>query len=68
MERTRNLIKLYVLEALAHEPRIEKVLGVQGYAPHDPPRDTVRIELDVLLIERPPAQLGRAVLARESSA
>jgi phage baseplate assembly protein W len=50
-ERTRNLIKLYVLEALGREPRVEKVLGVAVYAPHDPPRDQVRIELDVLLIE-----------------
>ena len=52
IERTRNLIKLYVLEALGREPRVEKVLGVAVYAPHDPPRDQVRIELDVLLIER----------------
>ena len=51
-ERTRNLIKLYVLEALGREPRVEKVLGVAVYAPHDPPRDQVRIELDVLLIEQ----------------
>lgn len=51
-ERTRNLIKLYVLDALSHEPRVEKVLGVTVYAPHDPPRDQVRIELDVLLIEQ----------------
>lgn len=53
VERTRNLIKLYVLEALGREPRIEKVLGVKVYAPHDPPRDQVRIELDVLLIGEP---------------
>lgn len=26
VERTRNLIKLYILEALSHEPRLEKVL------------------------------------------
>lgn len=51
VQRTRNLIKLYVLEALAREPRIEKVLGVNVFAPHDPPRDEVRIELDVLLLE-----------------
>ena len=51
-ERTRNLIKLYVLDALGREPRVEKVLGVKVYAPHDPPRDQVRIELDVLLIEQ----------------
>jgi phage baseplate assembly protein W len=51
-ERTRNLIKLYILDALGREPRVEKVLGVNVYAPHDPPRDQVRIELDVLLIEQ----------------
>jgi phage baseplate assembly protein W len=48
--RTRNLIKLYVLEALGREPRIDKVLDCTVYAPHEPPRDQVRIELDVLLI------------------
>lgn len=26
VERTRNLLKLYILEALSHEPRLEKVL------------------------------------------
>jgi phage baseplate assembly protein W len=51
--RTRNLIKLYVLEALAREPRVEKVLDARVFAPHDPPRDQVRIELDLLLIGRP---------------
>jgi phage baseplate assembly protein W len=53
VQRTRNLIKLYVLEALGREPRVEKVLDVRVYAPHDPPRDQVRIELDVLLIGQP---------------
>ena len=53
VERTRNLIKLYVLEALSHEPRIKKVLACRVYAPHSPPRDQVRIELDVLLIGQP---------------
>lgn len=52
-QRTRNLIKLYVLEALAREPRVEKVLDCKVYAPHDPPRDQVRIELDVRLIGEP---------------
>src|SRR5690349_5156340 len=46
VERTRNLVKLHVLEALAHEPRIEKLLSVRVTAPHDPPRADVRIELD----------------------
>jgi phage baseplate assembly protein W len=53
VQRTRNLIKLYVLDALSREPRVEKVLDVKVYAPHDPPRDQVRIELDVLLIGEP---------------
>jgi phage baseplate assembly protein W len=45
--RTRNLIKLYVLQALRDEPRIERVLRASVRAEHDPPRDVVRIELDV---------------------
>jgi phage baseplate assembly protein W len=47
VERTRNLVKLYVLEALRDEPRIEKVLSATVRAEHDPPRETVRIELAV---------------------
>jgi len=50
VDRTRNLIKLYVLEALRHEPRIEKILSAKVYAPHDPPRDIVQIDLTVLLL------------------
>ena len=42
VERTRNLIKLYVLQALRHEPRIERVLAVVVSADHIPPRETVR--------------------------
>ena len=49
-ERTRNLIKLYVLQALKREARIEKVLQSNVRAEHDPPRDTVRIELAVKVI------------------
>jgi phage baseplate assembly protein W len=51
VDRTRNLIKLYVLEALRHEPRIEKILSANVYATHTPPRDTVQIDLTVLLLE-----------------
>jgi phage baseplate assembly protein W len=51
--RVRNLIKLYVLQALRAEPRIEKVLGSRVVAEHDPPRETVRIELTVRVIGRP---------------
>lgn len=53
VERTRNLIKLYVLEALAREPRVAKVLSCRVYAPHDPPRSDVRIELEIRLIDEP---------------
>lgn len=50
IERTRALIKLHVLEALRHEPRIEQITRCFVFAPHDPPRDVVRIELDLVLI------------------
>jgi phage baseplate assembly protein W len=45
VERTRNLIKLYVLQALRDEPRIQRVLRADVRAAHDPPREIVRIEL-----------------------
>lgn len=50
VDRTRNLVKLYVLEALRNEPRIEKVLSATVRAEHDPPRETVRIELSVRVL------------------
>lgn len=50
VDRTRNLIKLYVLEALRDEPRIEKVLSTTVKAEHDPPRETVRIEMSVRVL------------------
>jgi phage baseplate assembly protein W len=53
VERTRNLIKLHVLEALSHEPRIQKVLACRVFAPHRPPRSEVRIELELRLIDQP---------------
>lgn len=52
-DRTRNLIKLYILQALRDEPRIEKVLRVTVGAEHTPPRDKVRIEIEVRLIGAP---------------
>jgi phage baseplate assembly protein W len=52
-QRTRNLIKLHVLDALGREPRIQKVLACTVSATHDPPRDQVRIEADLLLIGEP---------------
>jgi len=56
-ERTRNLIKLYVLEALSHEPRLEKILECRVFAPHDPPRERVDIELTVRLAGEPAPEL-----------
>jgi phage baseplate assembly protein W len=53
VDRTRNLIKLYVLQALRDEPRIERVLSTTVKAAHAPPRDTVRIELSVRVIGQP---------------
>jgi phage baseplate assembly protein W len=45
VERTRNLIKFFVLQALRDEPRIERVLRADVRAEHAPPREIVRIEL-----------------------
>ena len=53
VERTRNLIKLYVLRALAAEPRIERVLSVTVRAEHQPPRESVRIELSLRVVGEP---------------
>ena len=50
IERTRNLIKLYILQALKNERRIEKVVSANVFAPHKPPRDTVRIELSIKIV------------------
>jgi phage baseplate assembly protein W len=53
VERTRDLIKLYVLQALRDEPRIEKVLRADVAAEHTPPRESVRITLSVRLVREP---------------
>lgn len=50
VERTRNLIKLYILQSLKKEARIEKVLRADVKSEHIPPRETVRIELSVKVI------------------
>jgi phage baseplate assembly protein W len=50
VERTRDLIKLYVLQALRDEPRIEQVLRADVAAEHTPPRESVRITLSVRLV------------------
>jgi phage baseplate assembly protein W len=53
VERTRNLIKLYVLQALRRERRIERVLAASVRAESEPPRDLVRIELRLQVIADP---------------
>ena len=45
-DTTRNLVKLYILEALAAEPRIEKVVEVK-VEPVKGTRDTVTVALGV---------------------
>jgi phage baseplate assembly protein W len=50
-ERTRNLVKLHVLEALRHEPRVEKVLRCVVRT-LERERDVVRVELTVRLDAR----------------
>lgn len=47
VQRTRNLIKLYILQALRDEPRIERVLEAKVRAEHEPPREVVRVELSL---------------------
>jgi len=49
VDRTRALVKLYVLQALRDEPRIEKVLSAK-VQPERAPREAVRIELDLRVI------------------
>jgi phage baseplate assembly protein W len=49
-DRTRNLVKTYVLQALRHEPRIARVERCAVTA-DDRPRDIVRIELTIRLID-----------------
>jgi phage baseplate assembly protein W len=58
VERVRNLIKLYVMQALRDEPRIERLLRVDVRPDHDPPRETVRISVSARLIgEQTPLNL-----------
>ena len=49
-ERTRNLVKIYVLDALRQEPRVAKVLHCVVRTV-ERERDVVRIELTLRLIE-----------------
>ncbi len=58
VERTRNLIKLYVLQALRREPRIERVLSADVTPDQVPPRAMARIVLSLRLIgEQAPLNL-----------
>jgi phage baseplate assembly protein W len=50
----RNLVKLYILQALASEPRIEKVL--KASVEPDAQRDRVSIALELLFIGSPVPQ------------
>jgi phage baseplate assembly protein W len=50
-ERTRNLVKLYILDALRQEPRVAKVLSCSVTSrPYE--RDMVRVLLQIRLIEQ----------------
>jgi len=53
VQRTRNLIKVYVLEALSHEPRVARVLSCNVYAPGNKSRSEVRIDMVLALIDQP---------------
>jgi len=53
VQRTRDLIKLYVLQALRDEPRIQSVVSANVIAEDSPPRDTVRIDLVLNVISLP---------------
>ena len=48
VERTRNLVKLHVLEALSHEPRIAEILDCTVTTARRQP-DAVRVEIVVRL-------------------
>ena len=58
VQRTRNLIKLYILQALRREPRIERVLSAVVRPDPQPPRSMVRLERTLKLIgEQAPLNL-----------
>jgi phage baseplate assembly protein W len=52
VERTRNLVKIYVLEALSHEPRIAEIIDCTVSADRRAP-DLVRIEIFARLHREP---------------
>jgi phage baseplate assembly protein W len=57
VDRTRNLIKLYVLRALRDEPRVRRVLKADVRPEHEPPRANVRIELTLEVEGAPPLDI-----------
>lgn len=57
VDRTRALIKLHVLEALSHEPRIAKIRRCDVTAAHEPPREVVRIVIELDVIGEPNPRL-----------
>ena len=57
VERTRALIKIYVLEALSREPRVAKVRRCDVTATHVPPRSAVRIVIELDVIGEPTPRL-----------
>lgn len=57
VDRTRALIKLHVLEALSHEPRIAKIRRCDVTAAHEPPRNVVRIVIEIDVIAEPVPRL-----------
>jgi phage baseplate assembly protein W len=57
VERTRALIKLHVLEALSHEPRIAKLRRCDVTAAHEPARDVVRIVIELDVVGEPNPRL-----------
>lgn len=50
VQRTRNLIKLHILEALSHEPRLEKVLSCT-VTPDPSDRTSVRVVITAKIID-----------------
>ncbi|MGI6655694.1 MAG: GPW/gp25 family protein [Desulfobulbus sp.] len=54
VERTRNLIKLHILEALSHEPRLEQVLSCEvSVDPADPSAVRIAITAKIIAIDEP---------------
>jgi phage baseplate assembly protein W len=63
-ERNRNLVKLYILQALRGEPRVAKVERCVVFS-EARPREIVRVEITIRLIDEPnplnlviPVELG----------